>query len=107
MLGKLLKYEFKATARVMLPFMAGLLAIAVAANLGIRMIDGNRFLTVVGAFIVVAYFLAVCAMGAVTLVLLVYRFYRNLLSDEGYITFSLPASIHAQLWSKLITIYIL
>lgn len=103
MLGKLLKYEFKATARVMLPFMAGLLAIAVAANLGIRMINGNRFLTVVGAFIVVAYFLAVCAMGAVTLVLLVYRFYRNLLSDEGYITFSLPASIHAQLWSKLIT----
>ena len=50
----------------------------------------------------VIYFLALCAMGVVTLVLLVYRFYRSLLSDEGYLTFSLPAGIHTQLWSKLI-----
>ena len=102
MLGKLLKYEFKATVRIMLPFMAGLLAIALAANLGIRLIDSGRLATIIGAFIVVAYFLAICAVGVVALVLLVYRFYRSLLSDEGYLTFSLPAGVHQQLWSKLI-----
>ncbi len=102
MLGKLLKYEFKATARVMLPFLGGLLAIALAANLGIRLIDSSRLATIIGAFVVVAYFLAICAIGVVTLVLLVYRFYRGFLSDEGYLTFSLPVSVHTQLWSKLI-----
>ena len=102
MLGKLLKYEFRATGRVMLPFLGGLLMLALAANLGIRLINGNAALTALGAIIVVIYFLALCAMGVVTLVLLVYRFYRSLLSDEGYLTFSLPAGIHTQLWSKLI-----
>lgn len=42
------------------------------------------------------------AIGIVTLVLLVYRFYRSFLSDEGYLTFTLPAGIHAQLGAKLI-----
>ena len=102
MLGKLLKSEFRATGRVMLPFLGGLLVLALAANLGIRLINGNAALTALGAIIVVIYFLALCAMGVVTLVLLVYRFYRSLLSDEGYLTFSLPAGIHTQLWSKLI-----
>ena len=102
MLGKLLKYEFRATARILLPFLAGLLLISCAANLGVRLIDRGAGLTAVGAMLVVLYFLAIMAMGTVTLVLLVYRFYRNLLSDEGYLTFSLPAGIHAQLWCKLI-----
>ena len=30
------------------------------------------------------------------------RFYKNLLGDEGYIMFTLPASVHQHVWSKLI-----
>ena len=48
MLGKLLKYEFRATGRVMLPFLGGLLVLALAANLGIRLINGNAALTALG-----------------------------------------------------------
>ena len=37
-----------------------------------------------------------------TLVLMISRFYRNLLQDEGYLMFTLPANTHALIWSKLI-----
>ena len=30
------------------------------------------------------------------------RFYQNLLGTRGYIMFTLPASVHQQVWSKLI-----
>lgn len=104
MLGKLLKYEFRATARVMLPVLAGLLLTALAARFAItRLYDWYRPVMIIGTFVVVAYFLAILAAGALTLVTLVYRFYRSLLSDEGYLSFSLPTGVHAQLWCKLIT----
>ena len=99
MLGKLLKYEFKATGRVMLPFLGGLLVLAVVARLASSVI-GNDLLS---TLILMAYFLSLVAMGTVTVVLLVYRFYRSMLSDEAYLTFMLPAGINAQLCSKLIT----
>ena len=35
MLGKLLKHEFRATGRIMLPLMGALLALALMANLSI------------------------------------------------------------------------
>ena len=103
MLGKLLKYEFKATGRVMLPFLGGLLVLAVVARLASSVIGNNRVFDLLSTLILMAYFLSLVAMGTVTVVLLVYRFYRSMLSDEAYLTFMLPAGINAQLCSKLIT----
>ena len=37
-----------------------------------------------------------------TLVLMVYRFYKNLMTDEGYLMFTLPVSRSLLIWSKLI-----
>lgn len=56
----------------------------------------------VSAIFVVLFFLAVIALAVVTLVVIVYRFYRSMLSQEGYLTHSLPVSIHGLLCSKLI-----
>lgn len=102
MLGKLLKYEFRATVRIMLPVICALLALSVVARIAAVNFAGSRMLTIIGAFFVVAYFLAILAAAALTTVTLVYRFYKSLLSNEGYLTFSLPAGVHAQLWCKLI-----
>ena len=41
-------------------------------------------------------------MFALTFVVMIQRFYKNLLGDEGYLMFTLPASVHQQVWSKLI-----
>ena len=37
-----------------------------------------------------------------TLVLMVYRFYKNLMTDEGYLMFTLPVSRSQLIWSKLL-----
>ena len=41
-----------------------------------------------------------------TLVLMVYRFYKNLMTDEGYLMFTLPVSVDALVWAKLIVSFI-
>ena len=105
MLAKLIKWEFDATWRIMLAFFGGLLVLTLAACLFIGLVGngaGSYALVIAGSFGAVAYFLAITAVGAVTVVLLVYRIYKSLLSDEGYLSFSLPVGVHAQLWSKLI-----
>ena len=105
MLKKLLKYEFAATARYILPLIVLLFVMSAAAGLCIRGLGAERtgrVAVAVSAIFVVLFFLAVIALAVVTLVVIVYRFYRSMLSQEGYLTHSLPVSIHGLLCSKLI-----
>ncbi len=104
MLRKLLKHEFRATGRVMLPLYAVLLVLAVGANLAARSLLGARlwFWNMLGGFLIFAFGIAVTGVCVVSVVLMVYRFKRNLLSDEGYVMMTLPVSVHQQVWSKLI-----
>lgn len=104
MLRKLMKHEFRATGRVMLPLYAVLLLSAVGANLSTRgMIETDVwFLNFLGGALVTAFAVAMFAVCIVSFVLMVQRFQRNLLGDEGYLTLTLPVSIHKQVWAKLI-----
>lgn len=54
------------------------------------------------AIFVVLFFLSVMALAAVTVVVIVYRFYKNLLGSEGYLMHTLPVTVHQLIWSKLI-----
>ena len=94
MLRKLIKHEFRATGRIMLPLYLVLLATAVGANLSARGMLETRYvaLDILGSLLVVAF----------TLALMLQRFYKNLLQDEGYLMMTLPVSIHQHLWAKLI-----
>lgn len=103
MLTKLLKHEFRATARVMGPLYLILLAAALAANLTAGLLDADSFiLNVVSALIVMAWFIAVIGVFIAAFLLMLQRFYKNLLGDEGYLMFTLPVSVHQHVWSKLI-----
>ena len=104
MLRKLLKHEFRATGRVMLPLFGLLLLASVGANLSIRgMLDSSSdFLTTIGTILIMLFTIAIIAVGIMSLVVMVSRFYKNLLQDEGYVMMTLPVSIHQQVWSKLI-----
>ena len=106
MLSKLLKQEFRATGRIMLPVLAALLLLSVLGNFSIRMMDQNvtnnavlRFLFV---FLIIVFVLGMFAAVLMTLLLMITRFYRNLLKDEGYLMHTLPVSVHGLVWSKLI-----
>lgn len=106
MLGKLIKHEFRATARIMLPVMGALLVLALLANLSIRGLTSGLsdvpVLRILFVLIVVFFGIAIIATIVMAIVLMVSRFYRNLLKDEGYLMFTLPVSAHELVWSKLI-----
>lgn len=106
MLSKLLKQEFRATGRIMLPVLAALLLLSVLGNFSIRMMDGNvtsnTVLRFIFGFLIVVFILGMFAAMMMTLVLMITRFHRNLLKDEGYLMHTLPVSVHGLVWSKLI-----
>ena len=106
MLGKLLKHEFRATGRIMLPMMGALLALALMANLSIRGLSGSLSdipgLRILFILILIFFGMGIVAIGVMALVVMVSRFYRNLLKSEGYLMFTLPVSVHELIWSKLI-----
>jgi len=104
MLGKLLKYEFRATGRSMLPVLGVMTLLVALANVSVRVLDKNigGFLAVLFGLIIFATVIAVIAAEIMPIVVMVTRFYRNLLSNEGYLMHTLPASVHSLVWSKLI-----
>ena len=104
MLRKLMKHEFRATGRFMLPLFLILLVTAVGANFSVRgMLDtDSRFLNVLGALLVMAFVIAIMGVCVMSMVVMVQRFYKNLLQDEGYVMMTLPVSVHQHIWSKLI-----
>ena len=104
MLRKLIKHEFRATARVMGPLFLIMLALALTANLSLRfMLDSKIFIiSFLGGLLLVAFTVGLFAMIIMSIVLMVNRFRTNLMGDEGYIMFTLPVSSHKLVWSKII-----
>ncbi len=104
MLRKLMKHEFRATGRVMLPLYLVLLVTAVGANFTTRglMDTEYRILDVISVLLVTAFGIALVGVCAMSMVVMVERFYKNLLRDEGYVMMTLPVSVHQQVWSKLL-----
>lgn len=97
MLGKLIRHEFRATARTMVPLFLILLAATICAFISVGFLKTGIF-TVLSALFVFLFFLAVFASSIMSLVLMIQRFYHNFLTDEGYLMFTLPVSIHSLMW---------
>ena len=174
MLGKLIKYEFKATSRLLMPLLICVLVLGLAggciANIQARIIEsenpgcfdeffeeardffryandpenygfGNEeyddeytvphgydeddshymsqvtyaaktantassemkalLISVMMSFLFLMVFgLMFCPL--INLILLGYRFYKNMFTDEGYLTFTLPVTVTQNLWAKLL-----
>lgn len=108
MLGKLLKHEFRATARTMWPFYAALLITSLGANVAVRVMESKKYsdsvlLRIFSTLVIILFVVALAAVGIMTLVMMVQRFQKNLLTSEGYLMFTLPVSEHSLILSKTIT----
>ena len=97
MLGKLLKYEFKATMRIFMPMYIALMAVAMVNR--IFQIGDIEMGFGISTAILVALF---TTLGIITIVMIVQRFNRNLLGDEGYLMFTLPVKSESLIFSKII-----
>ncbi len=96
MLGKLIKYDFCSIARILFPVYGALLVAAVL--LGISSRDTQVSLT-----IAMIYSVLLIAAILMTMVLVIQRFYSNLLGREGYLMFTIPVSTGTHIFAKVLT----
>ena len=104
MLKKLLKYEFKATARTYGGMYLALLAASVLFGGSVwrwNSTNSDAYSALVGLMSLV-YTAVIIGTVVVTIMTIVQRFYRNLLGREGYLMHTLPVRSWQLVLSKLI-----
>lgn len=102
MLGKLFSYEMKACSRLLLPLYLVLAAITILERIVIGLNIFNGTLVVIPAITTIAFIVAIITIAVVSVVIIIVRFYKNLVTDEGYLMFTLPVKSHQLIISKLI-----
>ncbi len=106
MLGKLFKHEMKAMTRLLLPLFLVLAALTVIDRVVIYLDIFKGTLAVIPGFITLAYVMSIIAVVVVSSVLIILRFYKNLVSDEGYLMFTLPVKSNQLINSKLLASFL-
>ena len=106
MLSKSLKHEFRATARVMLPVFLALLAVSAVTNLTNHFFlsadNVHWVFTTLGVCMMILFFLGIFAVAFSVFALTIVRFYRSFLSEQGYLTLTLPVGTHTHIFSRLL-----
>lgn len=100
MLGKLLKYDFTSVSKILLPLHLILILFAVMGRILIAFGVGESAPLIAG-FLLMFYILGIVAIGIVTIVVLVLKFYRNLFTSQGYLMNTLPVKPSSLILSKL------
>jgi hypothetical protein len=104
MLGKLMKYEIKATGRTLIPLYIALLAFAAINKIFIGTGLTDKLKGFGGIPVILSIFGYGCTMAAVFIVtffVIIQRFYKNLLGDEGYLMNTLPVTTITNITSKI------
>ena len=101
MVRKLYKHEFLALFKWIIPLnlLCLVLAMLTRINLEVSKSDINDVIAGIMAF---AFVLSVIALVTLSFVIVVSRFYKNLLSYEGYLTFTVPVSSATHIVCKLL-----
>ena len=104
MLGKLLKHEIKATSREYLLLYGAFLIITIFNKIFLEVNTGRRntMISIFQNIFMAAYVLMCMTIFIVTIILIIRRFYKNLLGDEGYLMFTLPVKTYELILSKLV-----
>jgi len=98
MLSKLFKYELKATGRIFLPLFLALLLFAVIN----RFTLGSENFGTPAVISMVIYIIIMVGILVMTFIMMIQRFNKNLLSDEGYLMLTLPVKPWKHIVSKLL-----
>lgn len=121
MFSRLLKHEWKASAGLLGILSLAIFGIGAAATVVLRVLIGqiDRFellsreattleilaTTAMGMFL----FFSVIALSVYVIAvqfILLYRFYKNKFTDEGYLTFTLPVKTTQIFWSSFVNIFL-
>ncbi len=103
MLGKLIKHEFRALSRFLIPLHILLLISCVMGrflSLTIARTDAPNVIILITLICLVSIWIIV---PCITSILIVVRYYKSLYTDEGYLTLTLPVTRGQLLFSKAFT----
>lgn len=102
MLGKVLKYDIKASAKMFLPLYLGVLVITALAKVSVEFLVevDNLLLSILSGTSILLYVAALFGLMIMTVIFLIIRFYKNFLTDEAYLTFTLPVKTSTLIVSK-------
>ena len=100
MLGKVFKHEMKSTSRLFLPLMIGFIAITLLCKFTFEtsysaILGNNRLMETITVIFFVLYFIYIIALFVMTSVFIVMHFYKTMVSDQGYLTNTLPEDEHS------------
>ncbi|MFR1518983.1 MAG: hypothetical protein ACLSVG_09490 [Clostridia bacterium] len=110
MLKKLLKYDTKSIARLIVPLSIAVVVTTIAGTASLRIMrnintgtNASWILTSTLTILFISTILALVAFCIFSEILIMYRYYTNLFTDEGYLTFTLPVKTSSILKSKVIS----
>jgi hypothetical protein len=105
MLGKLLKYEWKTSGKIFLGLNLYMIIITIMGiiMLSIGITDtGSNVFSAITSLLSAFYILSIFAISIAVFILLFYRFFKSLYTDEGYLTHTLPIQPSIIFLSKFI-----
>ena len=105
MLSKLYKHEFRASSRYYVPvyIAASMLSLVLAIVWAIDNLWQNEiFSTITSPFVFILFFGALAAISAASFFIPIFRFYKTMVSDEGYLTHTLPVTTDQLILSRLL-----
>lgn len=106
MVRKLMKYDILNFVRKLLPIQIALLLVACMTRF-IQFFEADTTaynITIVSSGIILGVFILVCMI--MTVWFGITRFYKNLFTSEGYLSFTLPVTPAQHIFSKLVTFII-
>lgn len=106
MLGKLLKHEWKATARRYGLFYLILASITLFTAVIHAIPVDNFFFSMGEGALIVIYILSLFGVIFCSTGMAIVRFYKNMVSDEGYLTFTLPAKVEQLVFVKFLVAFV-
>lgn len=110
MLKTLIKYELKATSRWFVPIYVLALLLSPLERFTVGYMEKgihlnssfDRIVNTVFFLINFAFGITLVAIGIASGILIIYRFYKNLITSEGYLMHTLPVKTSQLIWSKAI-----
>ncbi len=110
MLGKLIKHEWKATARNFCAMYLLVFIITVVLKVMLEIQNhfkvDNYIITAITVITVIAFVLGIIGIMLGTYILILKRFYDSLLKKEGYLSFTLPVTTGQHIAGKSIVSYL-
>lgn len=112
MLGKLMKYEFKASGRILMPLYAGILVMAVLSGIFTKASSNifdiytvyvahiPKFISFISTISILLYVILIMTGLILSYIVAIIRFKRNLLGAEGYLMNTLPVTPSQNITAK-------